>query len=339
MEVIFCSITKRKLNFGYSLCLDILLLFGIFLQFLDITSRGLSPDLAKPYNVFLNSVMSLVVWMKIGAFVMITRGFGVYIRMFQHMLPVIFNFLFILFMYMIAFAMIFTVLFSTESSFFASYFTTLVNLFNTAMTNFDNRALFDNPRTAWWGSLFFILTFVVVTAVFLLNMIVAVLNNVYVRVSDKIDADHNATLVSACAAMRFDSKYGLLIFSFPPLNVLSFLLMPFLLSAHFFASSDRTIKTMNTVFCQITHFPLAVLLFTLFLLLDLFFLPLAYLKSFFLFPLRGRSPAHRVLHLLSWPLLGPFLLVRLVLHDLLSFVRVLYRKPHTSLPDHHDMLQ
>ena len=36
----------------------------------------------KDFNVYLNSIMSLIVWMKIGSFVMITKQFGIYIRMF-----------------------------------------------------------------------------------------------------------------------------------------------------------------------------------------------------------------------------------------------------------------
>ena len=39
-------------------------------------------DFQKDFNVYLNSIMSLIVWMKIGSFVMITKQFGIYIRMF-----------------------------------------------------------------------------------------------------------------------------------------------------------------------------------------------------------------------------------------------------------------
>ena len=88
-------------------------------------------------------------------------------------------------------------------------------------------------------------------------MIIAVLSNVYVAVVGKIDADHNANLVLAYSKMKYDKIYGLLIFSFPPFNMISFALMPFLLMLYFCAK-EKTIKAVNKVFCQITYFPMAI---------------------------------------------------------------------------------
>jgi len=72
-----------------------------------------------------------------------------------------------------------------------------LNLYNGGLTNFDNKALFDNSSpNKWWGQLFYI-AYISITAIFLLNMIVAVLTNVYTVTFQKIDADHNAYLVLA----------------------------------------------------------------------------------------------------------------------------------------------
>ena len=63
-------------------------------------------------------------------------------------------------------------------------------------------------------------------------MIIAALSNVYIDMINKIDADYNANLVLAYSKMRFDDKYGLLVFSGPPFNILSFVFMFILIALH-----------------------------------------------------------------------------------------------------------
>jgi len=66
--------------------------------------------------------MSLNVWLKIGSFFMTTRHFGVYIRMMQHMMVVILNFLIIMGAWILCAALIFTALFYQLNDQFKDYF-------------------------------------------------------------------------------------------------------------------------------------------------------------------------------------------------------------------------
>jgi len=66
----------------YSLTLDLLLLLGTILQLGQVEyliKLSNDPSIMKGYKLTLNVAMALLVWLKIGSFIMITKSFGVYI--------------------------------------------------------------------------------------------------------------------------------------------------------------------------------------------------------------------------------------------------------------------
>jgi len=95
--------------------------------------------------------------------------------------------------------------------------------------------MFDdsNDKIRFLGGYLFS-AYVIVSSIFLMNMIIAVLSNVYSDIIRKLDADYNANLAIAYQKMQWDSKYGLLIFASPPFNFISFIFMPVLLLLHQF---------------------------------------------------------------------------------------------------------
>ena len=128
------------------------------------------------------------------------------------MMLVMVNFLIIFFMWILCFALMFTALFYAHSQKFNDYFTAIVCLFNFGITNVDGEGLFTDKRTKGWGNLL-VVVYITFTAIFLLSIIVALLNNLFKQVIAKIDADHNANLVTVYSKMKNDKKYGLLVFS------------------------------------------------------------------------------------------------------------------------------
>eukprot|EP00347_Sterkiella_histriomuscorum_P012535 403368200 len=275
MDIIYQVVTKRKIRIDFNLILDILLLLGILIQIINV------PKLFQTYNEKREDRM--------------------------HMLVVMINFLILFLLWIVCSAIIFTAMFYKESEQFSSYYDSLINLYNGGLTNFDNQTLFTNNRTKWWGSLFFI-SYIAITAIFLLNMIIAVLTNVYARTQDKIEADHNAYLVYAYSGLRFDRKYGLLIFSQAPFNLLSFTMMPALLLIYF-CTNEKTIIRVNKIFYLV-------------------FLPIAYVKGFILFPLQGNNKAQCFIYLILWILFGPFILAWLLVCDAFKYWFLVYQKPH-----------
>ena len=165
---------------------------------------------------------------------------------------------------------------------------------------------------------------IVGTSIFFMNMIIAVLSNIYHDLIDKIDADYNANLVLAITKMKWDEKYGLLIFAFPPFNVISFILSPFLLLMHF-CLKEKEIKRANTILCMITYCPIVIIIFIVFLAGNFIMFPFALLKSLILFPRIGKKK--KPCYFLAW-LIGciPALLTYFLL-DCLNFFILVYRRP------------
>jgi len=122
LEYSFSRIANRPMVFDYSLCLDILLLVGILLQFSNVPERYIdwfephaTPDeqlsMKENFYIFLNAGMALFVWAKIGSFVMTTKQFGVYIRMITHMIQILVIFIVIWGAWVVCSANIFCMMF------------------------------------------------------------------------------------------------------------------------------------------------------------------------------------------------------------------------------------
>ena len=67
------------MQMDYSLLLDIVLLLGIVIQFMDVPHlirkyrKDAKGDIDRSFNIFLNVIMALLVWLKLGSFVMTTK--------------------------------------------------------------------------------------------------------------------------------------------------------------------------------------------------------------------------------------------------------------------------
>ena len=87
----------------------------------------------------------------------------------------------------------------------------MLTLFNASFGIFDFTTF--QTRSKWWGSLFTLIFFIAITTIFLLNMIIAVLSNIYVAIVAQIDADYNANLVTAYKRMKYEvfstHEYGM----------------------------------------------------------------------------------------------------------------------------------
>jgi hypothetical protein len=77
-------------------------------------------DIVGSFNIYLNVIMCLLVWSKIGSFVLTNKNFGVYIRMLTHMLVYLLVFLIIWGSWILCCSQIFTLLFYQENEDFES---------------------------------------------------------------------------------------------------------------------------------------------------------------------------------------------------------------------------
>ena len=236
--------------------------------------------------------------------------------MIAHMIRVIFVFIVIWGAWLICCSQIMTLLFFQENENFSDLLTSFRTLINASFNNFD-LTLFSE-RSGAVGRPLFIIN-IVISSLFLMNMIVAVLTNIYKKIMLKIDADYNANLVMAEAKMRWDSMYGMFIIVPHPINFISFMLLPVQLIIGKKCSPQR-VKRFNSIFSRISYFPIALGLYLIFLLGSIILAPLAYLKGLFL--LSRSTP----FFLLTWLFLGPLLLLMTIAADSIKYFRLLYFK-------------
>lgn len=78
----------------------------------------------------------------------------------------------------------------------------------------------------------------------MLNLIIAILTNVYENLVDRVDAEYNSILINYYNRYRWNSKYGFLILLPAPFTLLTILFAPFVIF-----SSNR--EKWNTIFSRI----------------------------------------------------------------------------------------
>eukprot|EP00347_Sterkiella_histriomuscorum_P007683 403347974 len=189
----------------------------------------------------------------------------------------------------------------------------------------------DSQHDGFMSELFgryLLLVNVTVSSLFLMNMIVAVLSGVYQRITQKTEADYNAYLVQEEYYLRWNKKYGFLIFAPPPLNLIAFVFLPiFLLVNHF--GTEKTTKKCNKILTKILYLPIAMLFFGIFQMGQFFFVPLAYFKGIVLISKTSQHPVANIVYGLIWLVFGIFILLIRIVIDSIKFFTLLYRKTET----------
>jgi hypothetical protein len=178
---------------------------------------------------------------------------------------------------------IFALLFHHDNEDFKNIPTSFLTLLNASFNNFDF-SHFTEARSASFGRYLFVIN-IVISSLFLMNMIVSELTNIYKSIMLKIDADYNANLVMEESKRRWDFKsiyvptHTLVP---PPLNIISIILTIFQLMIKKKNPSEEKTKKLNYYIAAISFFPIAFILFILFLLGTIVMLPFAYLKGIIL---------------------------------------------------------
>lgn len=97
----------------------------------------------------------------------------------------------------------------------------------------------------------------------MLNLIIAILTNVYENLVDRVDAEYNSILINYYNRYRWNSKYGFLILLPAPFTLLTILFAPFVIF-----SSNR--EKWNTIFSRIGFLIYGIPQFLLYAVVTLF---------------------------------------------------------------------
>lgn len=142
-------------------------------------------------------------------------------------------------------------------------------LWAAALATFDMEAFGDYSLVG--GTLLMI--YLLMSNVMLLNLIIALLTNVYNNLIVRVDSGHHAVVIDYFNRWQWHDNYGLLIFLPSPFTYLVNICLPFLLF------QKKTKKT-NMFLCKIFHIIYAIPLFVYFFIGSFCYISLCYLRGF-----------------------------------------------------------
>ena len=299
---------------------DLVMFVMTIFQMIDLTQYfkfgyGNEREQATFTNGVLISIITVLIWVKIVGIVKTTKLFGPFVGMLASMSIFVFYFMVVAIIWIICYAGIFCALFHTDNADFVDYFTSIRTIFNgfVAAFNFDN----FSDRTVDLGRTMFF-CYILFATIYLLNLLIAVLSNVYSELLLVIEAEYRSNVNNTYNRFKWDKQYGSLIFAPPPINGICLLFYPFL--------ATKNPQKINTYFTMVMFFFIALFLFIIFLIGDIIFIPFAYLKGF-VYAAMPTSKHSRLVKIPLWAFLGIFAVIAAVCMDLGSYWWLVYRNP------------
>jgi len=246
----------------------ILLMVGLHQKYMG-EGKALSTWNPELFNASLHSIMMTIIWIRFTSVLITTKRFGPFLRMIFLILQKCVSYFVIWGSLMICTAAVFTALFHDNQANWGNFSLCLRSLVSAYlgqfhMWNFDTNIALGGVLLGF---------FLLIANVMMLNLLVAVLTNVSMDLSERVDSEHRAVVVSFYNRWNWHDLYGVLIFLPPPFTLVSALAVPLLVVG---GGSMR----LNEILSQIFYIFYAIPQYMVFLLGTLCYLPLMYIKGF-----------------------------------------------------------
>lgn len=101
----------------------------------------------------------------------------------------------------------------------------ITSLFAASLTVYDTQK-FENNKAI---GMILLSIFVIVSNIVLVNLLIALLSEAFYNVSKEADSRHRAILIGYRNRWRWSDEFGFLIFVPPPINIVCFVALPFLM--------------------------------------------------------------------------------------------------------------
>ena len=276
LSLLYFFLTGRKLQLNTTeLVVNIIMLITVIINFFDLPEIlfpvNKDPDFNVTIDGIIYSIMLVMAWMKVFIKLMATNDYGPFVRIIFGIFWHVFAFFMIVACITFLFAQIFCLFFQHTNPDFDLFYDSFLALFNTAY----GQVYFNFTDLDIFGEILMIL-FSTLSNIILFNLIVAIVNNLFNNLEEQADAENRALLVLTHERIKWDERYGLLIFLPSPLNIFSLLFIPWL----FFISDNKKVKA-NRIFSKICFFFVAIIIFFYLIIVGLLCYPFSLAKSLF----------------------------------------------------------
>ena len=150
-----------------------------------------------------------------------------------------------------------------------------LNVFKIALGAYD-LDLYENDPDYWKGYVFS-LGFFIINSFLLLNYVIAVMTDTYANLEKNRLGLYYDGLMKSFQRYRYDSRYGALVITPFPLNIVIAILSPFFI----IIKNEAILKKLNQFCVKLGYFPFAVLFTAIFATTNVLLLPFAYLAASF----------------------------------------------------------
>ncbi len=354
--IIFGIKTKRKIFIDVWGSLEIALLFaalGVLIDFKSWTYDYINNDLDSVTNSLINQLIfpisknfgvqipgfsgnyshilrviilacnDLLVWIRVVGILLTFKDIGPLIRMIYLMTILLLKHLLIFGLFITCFAAIFTAIFNKKSIQFQDFSTTIITLFGGFVNKFDTETFPENSLSKTFGAIS-IIVFVCISGVLLINLLIAMLSNVYENLCVLVDASHRSVLISLYRKYKWDEENGYLIFLYTPFNIFNLFVMPF-------SVCFRDNRKFNSIVCRV-YFYLFYFPYIFFILGSYSFIiiPLCFIKGIInviKYQINLRiTKLLKFMKIFKWISLGLFFLVYIYIRDIFYVFKTIFLK-------------
>ena len=276
LQVLFCWRTKGEFQVDRWVVVDLLIFLGITEVLLGFT-ESLSSDTDFAKSV-LHSIIVTLIWLRFCSVLIITKSLGTLLRMIYLMIIEIRYFIVIFLFLVVGSSGIFTAILRDSSGNYTNYNLSLANLYSGALGGFSFE-VFDKNKYLGWSMFGF---YMLVANVMFLNLLIALLSNVYSELNSKVDSQHRAVIVSYYNKFYWDQNFGFLLFLPTPLSYLGLLFSPVVLFA-------KNPQKWNVLLTKCFYLFYAIPQFCVFLVYSLLYFPVLYFKGFKIYSKSGKN--------------------------------------------------
>ena len=290
------------------------LLWGIqlpFLKLLEDEDPTFSTHVSFWARVFILAINDILVWCRVAGILLTFKQMGPIIRMIFAMGKLLLKYIVLIVLFLACCAGLFTLLFNRHSSNFKDFSTSVVTLFGAFVNDFDWYNFDD--KYFGFGSMLY-LVYVCISAVLFINLLIAVLSNVFEELNKVVDASNRAVLIQFYKSYRWDPYYGYLIFLSPPFNFINIPI--FIINCFYSGSQEKFNKYVTRVYYLIFYFPFIAFSFYIY---SFFIIIFAYFKGYInvikLHSITRVSIGVKIFDFFNWVFLGIFFLLYIHLRD------------------------
>jgi hypothetical protein len=272
-------------------------------------------------------------WLKIFFLLRLTRTFGPMIKIIMAMVVEMITFICIWSLQLLFFACVGTLLFG-ELDAYKNFVDAFIMLLETSLGQWD-LTIYDHLLLGKYIGIIFHVIVLMMNLVMLLNLIIAILANIYKVYEPKSLALYYGGIIASIPMYKYNKEFGALICGQPPFNAMIFPFVP----GYFFMRCQENLIKYSQMLMHLLFAPIAFSCFVIFLVFNALLIPIAYLVSIMfkfniLFKDMQRSSLDVILEIIFFLIFGIPMLTISYFIDAFWFTRHLYLENNDKLSNY-----